>query len=317
MSKFIGLDIGGTKIAGGAYCAEGGLKISESTRTPTNYDEFIRACVGIVTEIEQKIGESCTVGAGLPGILDEWMGTVKAANLPFLADRPFRDDLSKALNREVRIANDANCMALAEAVDGAGTGYDSVLGLILGTGVGSGYICNGKIIGGINGMTGEIGHIPMPYIYESGIDLIKCGCGQTGCIETVLSGPGFARLYKQTTGLQAEPQEICELAKAGDNGALKTLDLYFDMFAKAMVCVFYSFDPAVIVVSGGMNDLPGFYDRVPHIWGKYSVVKKPKTKIVKAVHGALAGMRGAAWLWRTVQPLHAVSRQVSVSLLNS
>ena len=289
MTHYIGLDIGGTKIAGAIFDGAGKELAQHVCATPCGYSEFVTTCVEMVGELEPLSGGTASVGIGAP---------YGAANMPFLVGKPVEADLSAALGRPVRLANDANCAALAEAIDGAGRGYNSVLGLIIGTGVAGGVIINGKIISGANGLAGEIGHLPLPYYVDADGPLHPCGCGQKGCIEKLVSGGGLSRLYEFMIGEKADAVHIADAARAGDAKALKVLDRYYTVLAKAMVTVIHSFDPEIITVSGGLNALPGLYDEVPKRWGQYCIIKNPKTKLVPAKHGAMAGLRGAAWLWK-------------------
>lgn len=302
MSRTIGLDIGGTKIAGAIFSDQGEKQAEAVRPTPQSYEEFLEACRAVVAEMEKQVGEASFVGIGLPGAIDHAAERVFSANLPFLNGKPFRTDLSSSLSRPVCVANDANCMVLAEAVDGAGKGYETVLGLIIGTGVGSGYIVKGQIVDGPHGLSGEIGHLPLPFREDSdGAPLLCSSCGQKGCIEKYIAGPALSRLYAfMTCGPEKEPAQIAAEASAGDAEALRVLDHYYEMVAKAMIVPIHALDPHVIVVSGGLNALPGLYEEVPKRWGKYCVVKtKLKTRFVQASYGPKAGLRGAALLGRS------------------
>ena len=297
MAHLIGLDVGGTKIAGALYADDGATLAEATVATPDSYGTFLDACAAVARRVQGDA--ACPVGVGIAGRIDHAAGSVGGApNMPFLAGRSFRDDLGAKLGREIRFANDANCAALAEAVDGAGAGCDSVLGLILGTGVGSGFVCGGRLLDGPNGLTGEIGHLPLPFREAADGPVVACGCGQQGCIEKSISGGALARLYETMTGACADARMIGERALAGDAEALRVLDRYFEIVAKAMVAVLHSFDPEIIVVSGGLNALPALYDEVPKRWGRYCYASNPKTKFVPAKHGPTSGTRGAAWLWR-------------------
>jgi len=295
----IGLDIGGTKIAGAVFDVNGVQLDACRDTTPADYESLVRTCVELVAALENKLTEKASVGIGLPGMIHHHKGTVIAANLPFMTDKPFRSDMSLKLGRPVMTANDANCLALAEAIDGAGKGASSVLGLIMGTGIGSGFINQGKIIDGPNGIAGEIGHLPLPFReFEDGT-LVACGCKQKDCIEKAIAGPALARLYAFITGeAELDAKDIADHARAGDSKALKVLDRYYEIVAKAMILPLYAYDPEVIVVSGGLNTLPGLYEEVPKRWSKYTFFGVPKTRFVQAVHGPMAGLRGAAYLGR-------------------
>jgi fructokinase len=298
MSHFIGLDIGGTKIAGGVLERDGAMLAELVVPTPGDYAALLTACGDLVRELEKKTGDKCSVGVGCPGRVDHVAGSVHGVpNLSCLDGKPLSSDLAAKLGREIRLENDANCLALAEAIDGVGAGYDSVLGLILGTGVGSGFVSQGRLMGGANSLTGEIGHLPLPFREPADGPLVPCACKQSGCINKSISGGGLARLHEFMTGKQADAKAIADLARANDAEALRTLDRYYEVVAKAMVVVLHSFDPAIIVVSGGLSALPGLTEEVPKRWGKYAFVSQPKTQFIPARHGPTGGVRGAAWLW--------------------
>ena len=224
--------------------------------------------------------------------------------MPFLIGRNLPQDLERLFARPVGFANDANCAALAEAKEGAGKGHRSVFGLIMGTGIGGGFILNGQIIAGANGLCGEIGHLPLPHYEESDGVRVACGCGQSGCIEKLIAGAGLARLHHTLTGREADAREIAEQARDENTDALRVLDQYYTALhvldryyttvAKAMTVILHSFDPDIITVSGGLNTLPGLYDAVPKRWGRYALNKNLVTKFVPATFGAMAGLRGAA-----------------------
>jgi fructokinase len=291
MSIAIGLDIGGTKIAGAGFDDNGHDVAKAMVPTPADYDSFLDACLEVIDQIEQQTGKAATIGACAP-YADENVNS----NIRCLIGKPLRRDLERILRRPVALANDANCAALAEAMEGAGQGYDSVFGLILGTGVGGGFVMNGRVYAGTHGLMGEIGHLPLPFYEDADGELVECACGQKGCIDKLASGPGLARLYKRMTGKEGDGHKIADLYKAGDADAKRVLDRFYTVIAKAMVTVIHTFDPEIITVSGGLNALPGLYDEVPKRWGHYALVKNPKNKFVHAKHGATAGLRGAAWL---------------------
>ncbi len=297
MTISIGLDIGGTKIAGAAFDEHGAMMGQQSVPTPKEYDAFIKACAGVVAGVELQSKSVERFGVCIAGMIDQAKGGFFSVGIPCARDQSFRDDLAAATSQEVRIANDADSMALAEAIDGAGQGYDTVLGLIIGTGIGSGFVVNKKIVSGPNGLVGEIGHLPLPYREESDGAAIECGCGQIGCIETTVAGSALMRLYAAMTGKKADNPQIATLARSGDAAALDVLDHYYEMLAKAMVTVIHAYDPHIIVVSGGLNGMPDLYKKVPQKWGKYCIAKNPKTLFVPALHGPIAGLRGAAGLW--------------------
>lgn len=301
MSYYIGIDIGGTKIAGALFDGDGISVLEKKLSTPVDYQGFLNSCSELVKEFDEKAATKCPIGIGVAGVVDQRTGYVSfPANLQFLKSIPLRNELSNVFSREIKLANDASCAALAEAIDGAGAGYNSVLGYIIGTGAGSSLVYNKKLMEGPNGMTGELGHLPLPFREDEDGPLCKCGCGQTGCIEQSISGPALARLYNVMTNKIADAEQIAVLAKQGDGEALRVLDRYYEVVAKAMVAAMHSFDPDVIVISGGVSNLDGIYKEVPKRWGKYTCISSPVTKIVPAMHGPMAGVRGAALLWKNV-----------------
>lgn len=298
MSFSIGLDIGGTKIAGAIFDADGQEHGQKILPTPQNYADFLAACLSAVTELEVISKGRASVGIGLPGAIDHEHGRIFAPNIPCLRGQPFQSDIEKTLNRSVVIGNDASCAALSEAVDGAADKYRLVFGVIMGTGVGGGFIVDKRIIEGPNGSTGEWGHVPLPFQEETDGPRILCGCGQTGCIEKFICGAGLSRLHEYMSGEKTEALHIAERARIGDVLALKTLDRFYTVVAKAMIVILHTFDPEIIVISGGLNDLPGMYENVPKRWGQYALRKDVRTSFVQAQHGAVSGVRGAAWLGR-------------------
>ena len=274
----IGVDLGGTKIE--AIVLDGGREVFRK-RIPAPRGDYGATLTAIRILLEGLEG---TVGIGIPGALSRATGLVKNANSTWLIGKPLKEDLEKALGREVRIANDANCFALSEAVDGAGKGADVVFGVILGTGVGGGIVVRGQVLTGPNAIAGEWGHNPLPLPRESDLPLPSCYCGRKGCIETYLSGPGLARDAKAAT---AE-------AAAGDERAMAR---YEERLARALASVVNTLDPDVIVLGGGMSNVARLYDNVPRLWGRYVFSDRVDTRIVPPVHGDSSGVRGAAWLW--------------------
>jgi len=299
MTHLIGLDIGGSKIAGGAF-SPAGEKIAERiVPTPDDYAAFLAACRGVVFGLEHEAGAACSVGIGIAGRVTPQGELGDASpNMIFLQGTSLRQDLQVKLGREVRLANDANCMALAEAVDGAGAGYESVLGVTLGTGIGGGFVFRGRIVVGVNGLGAEIGHLPLPFREEADGPIVSCGCKQHGCVEKSISGGALSRLHAFMTGKEAEPSVIAARVRAREAEALRVLDRFYEVFAKAMVVLLHTFDPDVIVAAGGLSSLPGIYEEVPKRWGRYCFASHPLTRFVPALHGPLSGMRGAAFLCR-------------------
>lgn len=230
-----------------------------------------------------------SVGIGMPGALSQVTGLVKNANSTWLNGKPLKQDLEKALGREVRLENDANCFALSEASDGAGKGAQVVFGVILGTGVGGGIVVNGRVLTGANAIAGEWGHNPLPLPETEDLPLPPCYCGRAGCIETYLSGPGLARDHESATGRRVAPEEAVLDAK--------TMARYQERLARALASVINLLDPDVIVLGGGMSKLAALYTEVPRLWTRYVFSDHVATRLAPPVHGDSSGVRGAAWLW--------------------
>jgi fructokinase len=254
-----------------------------------SYDATVAAVCGLVNEI----GEG-SVGIGIPGALSRVTGLVKNANSTWLIGKPLKQDLERALNREVRIENDANCFTLSEAVDGAGKGAAVVFGVILGTGVGGGIAVHGKVVSGVNAIAGEWGHNPLPLPGGADLPLPPCYCGRRGCIETYLSGPGLARDHEQATGKRLAPEEIVALES-------ESISRYEERLARALAGVINVLDPEVIVLGGGMSNVSRLYAEVPRLWNRYVFSDHVATKLMRNVHGDSGGVRGAAWLWDGVR----------------
>lgn len=292
----IGIDLGGTKIAAVALADDGRELARHRTATPRGHGETLEAVAATVAALEQQAGRPASaVGIALPGIVDTAAGAVFAVNLPWLTGRPLTADLTRRLDRPVAIANDANCFALSEAVDGAAAGRDVVFGIILGTGVGGGIAVGGRILPGINGTAGEWGHAPLPWRRAEDGPEIACGCGRTGCIETVLCGAGLVRLHVFRTGLHAEPPALAAWSDAGDAASQATLAAHADAVARALAPVLNLLDPDIVVVGGGLSNLPGLYEAVPALWRRWTLAAN-RTRFVRARYGAESGMRGAARL---------------------
>jgi fructokinase len=297
MSFSIGLDIGGTKIAGALFDAKGVELAHKSAPTPDDYEALLALCVSFIDAFDKKNGAKASIGVGTAGMIDRAKGSVVAPNIPCLAGKPFQKDLEKRAGRTARLANDADCAALAEATDGAGKGHRTVFGLILGTGVGGGLVIDGKIHQGPHGLAGEIGHLPLPFREAEDGPLEPCGCGQRGCIDKSISGPALARLYKHMTGKEIEnSHHVVTSLRADTEDTKRVLDRYYTTVAKGLVTVIHAFDPDIIVVSGGLSSLPGLYDEVPKRWGKFALSKQLHTKLVPGEHGTMSGLRGAAML---------------------
>ena len=292
----IGIDLGGTKIESLALDNQGvELRRRRSTTPRGDYDATIRAVVDHVAALEAETGRRASVGVGIPGAESKATGLIKNANSVWLIGKPLAADLAAALERPVRLANDANCFALSEATDGAAAGVDVAFGVILGTGVGGGCVVAGRILVGINGISGEWGHNPLPWPADGERPGPPCYCGLEGCIETFLSGRGLARDYAADGGV--EPSEIARLAEAGEPAARAALERYCDRLARALSTVMNILDPDVIVLGGGMSNIAALYEQVPRRWGSYVFSDRIDTRLHPAKFGDASGVRGAAWLW--------------------
>lgn len=293
----IGVDLGGSKIEIVALDGNGIQLLRRRAATPEGYEEVIRAIVELIDGVEDEIGVGVSFGVCTPGAISPATGLIKNSNLVFLNGRPFHRDLERALSRPVRIANDADCFALSEAIDGAAAGARVVFGVILGTGVGGGVVVDGKLLAGPNAIAGEWGHNPLPWSRPDELPGPGCYCGLHGCIETFLSGPGLARDHRATTGLELPPAEIALLAERGDQKAAATLGRYQDRLARALASVINVLDPDGIVLGGGLSRLESLYSAIPVIWGRYVFSDTVGTRLLRALHGDSSGVRGAAWLW--------------------
>lgn len=294
----IGIDLGGTKIeaialdTGGIECAR------RRVATPQgNYEATIRAVRDLVLALEAECGQSGSVGIGTPGAISPATGLMKNANSVCLNGRPLHKDIADALQRPVRMANDADCFALSEATDGAAAGAEVVFGVILGTGTGGGVVVRGGLLQGPNAIAGEWGHNPLPWPHMEELPGPACYCGKCGCIETFLSGPGMARDHLEATGVSLSAGDIVGRASEGDAQCEATLSRYEGRLARALAGVINILDPHVIVLGGGLSNIARLYDDVPARWGDYVFSDRVVTRLVAPKHGDSSGVRGAAWLW--------------------
>ncbi|MBL0141561.1 MAG: ROK family protein [Betaproteobacteria bacterium] len=294
----IGIDLGGSKIEIAVLDDTGAEVLRRRVVTPAgDYAAILDAIAGLVADAERERGVRCAVGIAMPGALSLATGLVKNSNSTRLNDRPFKADLESRLGREVRLANDANCFALSEAVDGAARGASIVFGVILGTGVGAGIVVEGRVLTGANAIAGEWGHNPLPMAGDEDRPLPSCYCGRRGCVESYLSGPGLAADHEHATGERLETAEIARRAAGGDAGCEATLCRYEGRLARSLAIVMNIVDPDVIVLGGGLSNLSRLYDRVPRLWGPCVFSDEVRTRLVPPVHGDSGGVRGAAWLW--------------------
>ncbi|NOT27231.1 MAG: ROK family protein [Acidobacteria bacterium] len=292
----IGIDLGGTKIEGIALDREREVARIR-VNTPRDYAGTIEAIAVLVQALEERAGGSGSVGVGIPGAEAPATGLVKNANSIWLIGRPLRGDLEVRLGREVRLANDANCFAVSEAADGAAAGAEVVFGVIVGTGTGAGIVVRGKVLTGPNGIAGEWGHNPLPWPRDDERPGRKCYCGQYGCIETFLCGPGMQTDHQERSGRHRTPAEIVNDAAEGDRAAQETLDRHHERMARALASVINVLDPDVIVLGGGLSNIRSLYEQVPRLWEPFVFSDASRTRLVQARHGDSSGVRGAAWLW--------------------
>jgi fructokinase len=293
----IGIDVGGTKLEAIALDAAGTEVRRLRVPTPRgSYEGTLDAVVSLVTTLEKDAGRQGSVGLGIPGTLSPRTGLVKNANSTWLIGRPLHTDLEARLGRPVRLANDANCFALSEAVDGAGAGADVVFGVIIGTGCGGGIVVRQRVLIGPNAIAGEWGHNPLPAPEDGEWPGPACYCGRTGCIETYLSGPALERDYVTLGGAAAGAREIAARAEAGESVANIALERYERRFARALTAVLNLLDPDVVVLGGGLSNIERLYRNVPPLLAPFGD-EPPATRLVKAKYGDSSGVRGAAWLW--------------------
>jgi fructokinase len=335
MGMRIGVDVGGTKIEGVAL--DGTREIAR-VRVATPRDDYsatLDAIITLVADLERTSGATGTVGIGIPGAISTATGLVKNANSTWLIGKPLLRDVESRLGRRVRIANDANCFTMSEALDGAATGAEIVFGVIVGTGTGAGIAVRGHVLTGANGIAGEWGHNVLPWPDDDEQRGPPCYCGKQGCIETFLSGPGMTADHERHTGRRQLPREIERAADRGDAAAVATMERYERRMARALASVINVLDPDVIVLGGGMSKIARLYETVPRLWSDWvfaatkttpnSQLPIPKahgsnstssggerlgagtlvagsfeirTRLARAKHGDASGVRGAAWLWQ-------------------
>ena len=294
----IGIDLGGTKTEIVALGDGGRELFRKRTDTPAaSYDAIVATLAGLVNEAESALDQRGTVGVGIPGTISARTGLVKNANTTALNGRPLDRDLGRALAREVRCQNDANCLALSEAVDGAGAGRRVVFAAILGTGCGAGLALDGRPWAGVNLVAGEWGHNPLPWPTADEFPGPACWCGQTSCIEKWISGTGFADDYARAAGVRLKGEQIVARARQGEAAACGAMERYANRLARALAHVVNLLDPDVIVLGGGMSNVDELYELVPPQLAKYVFGGEADTPVVRNQHGDSSGVRGAAWLW--------------------
>jgi fructokinase len=294
----IGVDVGGTKMEIAAIDESGAELLRRRAPAPQGgYAEAIGAIAKFVLEAERSVGAPCSVGIGTPGAVTRRTGMLKNAYASALNGMPVKPDLERLLGREVRFANDANCFALSEAIDGAAKGAQVVFGVILGTGVGGGIAVDGRALAGANSIGGEWGHNSLPWPSPGEMPGPRCACGRDGCIEAFLSGPGLVRDHLLATGEAREPADIAALAESGDRGCAATLERYEERLARALASVINLLDPDAIVLGGGLSKIERLVRNVPARWGPYVYSESVVTPLARAAHGDASGVRGAAHLW--------------------
>ncbi len=294
----LGIDLGGTKIEIVALDEGGNELLRRRVATPRgNYPATLAAIAGLVAGAEAVLDMQGTVGIGTPGAISPCSGLLRNSNSTQLNGQPIQRDLESLLGRQVKIANDANCFALSEALDGAAAGAEVVFGVILGTGVGGGIVVHGRILTGPNRIAGEWGHNPLPWPDAEDLPGPACYCGKQGCIETFLSGPGIAADYARLHGGVLDAVAIVAGADAGNPACNATLERYEDRLARALAHVVNILDPDVIVLGGGMSNIRRLYREVPRRWGQYVFSDCVETRLAANRYGDSSGVRGAAWLW--------------------
>lgn len=293
----LGIDLGGTKIEAIVLDDRGTEIRRRRVATPRgDYAATLRTVKDLVAALESEVGAVRSVGVGHPGAVSPFTGRIKNANSTWLNGQPLADDLVRVLDRPVRLANDADCFALSEATDGAAAGAAVVFAVIVGTGTGGGIAVGGRVVAGANAIAGEWGHNPMPWPHADEWPGPPCYCGRSGCVETFLSGPGFAADYVRHGGDAIEAPDIVARVASGEARAVECLDRYADRMARGLASIVNVLDPHVIVLGGGMSNVTPLYDMVPRLWRGYVFSDHVATRLTPPVHGDSSGVRGAAWL---------------------
>jgi len=293
----IGIDFGGTKIEAAVLDVDGAFLTRQRVATPDNYDDALKVVVDLVAHVEKETGKARSVGIGVPGSISPRTGVMRNANTTYLNGSSFQKDLEKALARAIRLDNDANCLALSEAKDGAAAGARVTFAIIIGTGCGGGVVVDGRLVSGANGIAGEWGHTPLPWPRENEWPGPKCWCGLSGCLERWISGTGLGDDYEHRTGKRPKGAEIIALARSGDAVATATLNDYIDRLGRGMAMIANIIDPDCFVLGGGMSNVTELYDRLQPVINRYAFSDGWDAKIVPAKWGDSSGVRGAAHLW--------------------
>ena len=294
----LGIDLGGTKIEIIAFAANGEELLRRRIATPQGeYRATLSAIAQLVENTENELGQRGSLGIGIPGAESPSSGLIKNANSTCLIGQPLRRDLQALLQRQVRLANDANCFALSEAIDGSGRDAEIVFGVILGTGVGGGIVIRQQVLTGANAIAGEWGHNPLPGLNDEDLPLPACYCGRLGCVETYLSGPALSTDHRRHTGQSLPAEEIDRRASAGDSACEATLQRYEKRLGRALAGVINILDPQVIVLGGGLSKMTRLYRNLPESCGRHVFSDVFNTRFLPPQHGDSSGVRGAAWLW--------------------
>jgi len=293
----IGIDFGGTKIEAAVLDKDGAFLTRQRVATPDNYDAALKTVVDLVAQVERETGKARSIGIGVPGSISPRTGVMRNANTTYLNGSSFQKDLEQALGRAIRLDNDANCLALSEAKDGAAAGARVTFAIIIGTGCGGGVVVDGKLISGANGIAGEWGHIPLPWAHDEELQAPECWCGLSGCLEKWISGTGFRDDYQRRSGQRPKGDEIVALARSGDATAQAALDAYVDRLGRGMAVIANILDPDCFVLGGGMSNVTELYDRLQPVIDRYTFSDAWDAKIVPAKWGDSSGVRGAAHLW--------------------
>ena len=294
----IGIDLGGSKIEGILISLEAKESARYRVATPrNNYAATIAAIVDLRTRLMQGIPSGARIGIAVPGSISPATGLMQNANSTWLNGRPFDRDLAVALATPVRLANDANCFALSEAIDGAAENARIVFGVILGTGCGGGLVVNGRLLDGPRGIGGEWGHNPLPWPTSQEHPGPRCWCGRKGCLETWVSGPGLAADHARVTGETHTAEEIAVRAGCGNGAARATLSRHADRLARGLAHVVNIVDPDVLVLGGGLSQLPHLYEQLPQLMGPHIFADRASVVVKAPRWGDASGSRGAARLW--------------------
>ncbi|MBU6379555.1 MAG: ROK family protein [Gammaproteobacteria bacterium] len=297
----IGVDFGGTKIEVAALDADGVPLVRRRAATPDRYERALAVVRDLVEAVEAETAVVSRIGVGGPGSFSPRTGLLRNSNTQYLNGRSFAADLERLLGKAVRYSNDANCLALSEAVDGAAAGARVVFAVIIGTGCGGGVVIDGRLLEGANGIGGEWGHNPLPWPTEAEVrESVHCWCGQRGCQETWISGTGLQRDFAAAAGIRASGEDIIAAARRGETLAVAAFERYTDRLARALASVANLIDPDVIVLGGGMSNVAELGERLPPLIRRHVFSDAWETSVVRAKWGDSSGVRGAARLWSAV-----------------